>query len=120
MKYFALFAALVLTLAGGSAEGTAQSPPQIYRVGLLSVGAEATDQSPFGDGMIHGFARHGFVLGKNLVFVRRGAHGQIELLPQLVDELVAKKVAVIVTLGYPAALVAKAAHDPAGGGGPGG
>jgi ABC-type uncharacterized transport system substrate-binding protein len=107
MKLLALFAALVLALAGGSARGVAQSAPQIYRVGLLSVGAEATDQSPFGDGMIRGFARHGLILGKNLVFVRRAAHGALEMLPQLVDELVAKRVAVIVTLGYPAALAAK-------------
>ena len=85
----------------------AQTPAAIYRVGLLAVDAEPTDQSPFGAGLIRGFARHGFIFGRNLVFERRAAQGQIDRLPQLVDELVASRVAVIVTQGYPAALAAK-------------
>ncbi len=107
MKLFALLAALALAHSRRPAESTAQTSPQVYRVGLLSVGADPTDQSPFGAGLIRGFARHGFVLGKNLEFERRAAHGQLDRLPQLVDELVASKVAVIVTMGYPAALAAK-------------
>ena len=106
MRSFALFAVLVLVLAGGSAESAAQAP-QIYRVGLLSVAADPTDQSPLGAGLIRGFARQGFVLGKNLALEQRAAHGQLDHLPELVDELVASKVAVIVTSGYPAALAAK-------------
>ena len=74
---------------------------------MLAVGADPTDQSPFGAGLIRGFARHGLVLRQNLVFERRAAHGQLDRLPQLVDELVASKVAVIVTQGYPAAVAAK-------------
>ncbi len=81
--------------------------PQLYRVGLLSVAADPTDQSAPGAGLIRGFAREGFVLGKNLTLVRRAAHGQLDRLPQLVDELVASNVALIVTVGYPAALAAK-------------
>jgi putative tryptophan/tyrosine transport system substrate-binding protein len=107
MKLPALLAVLVLAFVGGAAAGVAQSPPQIYRIGMLSVGADPTDQSPFGAGLIRGFARHGLVLGQNLAFERRAAHGQLDRLPQLVDELVASKVAVIVTIGYPAALAAK-------------
>ena len=107
MKSPVFFAVSLLTLAIGSAEAGAQAPAQVYRVGLLSVGADPTDQSPFGAGLIRGFARQGFVLGKNLEFERRAAHGQLDRLPQLVDELVASKVAVIVTGGYPAALAAK-------------
>ena len=98
---------LVLTMAIGPGEAATEAPQQAYRVGLLSVGADPTDQSPFGAGLIRGFARQGFVLGKNLVFERRAAHGQLDRLPQLVDELVASKVALIVTSGYPAALAAK-------------
>jgi putative tryptophan/tyrosine transport system substrate-binding protein len=107
MKSLAFFAVFVLALACGSAAVTVQAQTQIYRIGMLSVGADPTDQSPFGAGLIRGFARHGFVLGRNLAFVRRAAHGQLDRLPLLVDELVASKVAVIVTMGYPAALAAK-------------
>jgi len=107
MRSLAVLAVLVLGFAGGSMEGAAQSSPQVYGVGLLSVGADPTDQSPFAAGLIRGFARHGFVLGQNLSFERRAAHGNLNRLPQLVDELVASKVAVIVTMGYPAALAAK-------------
>jgi putative ABC transport system substrate-binding protein len=99
------FAFVILALAAGPA--TAQAPPQIYRIGMLSVGADPTDQSPFGAGLIRGFARHGLALGQNLAFERRAAHGQIDRLPRLVAELVASKVAVIITQGYPAALAAK-------------
>ncbi len=107
MKSTAFFAVLMLTLAIGPAQVAAQAPSPAYRVGLLSVGADPTDQSPFGAGLIRGFARQGFILGKNLEFERRAAHGQLDRLPRLVDELVASGVAVIVTSGYPAALGAK-------------
>jgi putative tryptophan/tyrosine transport system substrate-binding protein len=107
MKSPAFLAILFLVFVCGSAEAVAQAAPQLYRVGLLSVGADPTDQSPAGAGLIRGFARDGFVLGQNLSFERRAAHGNLSRLPQLVDELVASKVAVIVTMGYPAALAAK-------------
>ncbi len=107
MKSRIVFTLLVLALAYGAAEAAAQSATQIYRVGLLSVAAEPTDESPFAAGLVRGFARHGLVLGQNLAFERRAAHGHLGRLPQLVDELVASKVAVIVTSGYPAALAAK-------------
>jgi len=107
MKSLAFLAVLVVFVVGEAADGMAQPAPGVYRVGLLSTGAEATDQGPFASGLIRGFARHGLVLGRNLAFERRAAHGQVDRLPQLVDELVASKVAVIVTMGYPAALAAK-------------
>ena len=107
MKASGLFGALVLAVILGAGRAGAQAPEQIYRVGLLSVAADPTDQTPFGAGLIRGFARQGFIVGKNLEFVRRAAHGHLDRLPQLVDELVAAKVAVIVTMGYPAALAAK-------------
>jgi putative tryptophan/tyrosine transport system substrate-binding protein len=103
----AVLSALMLGFAVSSAAAVAQAPQQVYHVGLLAVGANPIDQTPFGGGLIRGFARHGLVLGQNLVFERRAAHGQLDRLPQLVSELVASKVAVIVTGGYPAALAAK-------------
>lgn len=107
MKSLTFFAVFVMVVACRSAQATAQAAPQIYRVGLLSTGGEATDQSAFATGLIRGFARRGFVLGQNLAFEQRAAHGHLDGLPQLVGELVASRVAVIVTLGYPAALAAK-------------
>ncbi|HEY3908654.1 MAG TPA: ABC transporter substrate-binding protein [Stellaceae bacterium] len=98
---------LVLVFAAAIGGAAAQTAPQVYRVGLLAVGPDPTDQSPFGVGLIRGFAGGGFVLGKNLVFVRYAAHGHVEQLPHLVHELVADKVAVIITQGYPAAVAAK-------------
>ena len=107
MKFSAFIAVLALALAIGARGAGAQSPPQVYRVGLLAVGPDPTDQSPFGAGLIRGFAGGRFVLGQNLLFVRYAAHGHVEQLPHMVHELVADQVAVIVTQGYPAAVAAK-------------
>ncbi len=79
----------------------------IYRVGLLSSGPPLTDNSPFGAALVRGLAQHGYVLGRNLAIERRGAEGHVERLPQLVADLAASKVDVIVAGGYPPALAAK-------------
>jgi putative ABC transport system substrate-binding protein len=102
----------VITLLGGAAaawplRALAQSPVKAYRVGLLSSGAPMTDNSPFGAPLIHGLAQRGYALDRNLAFERRGAEGHKDRLPQLLAELVASKVDVIVTFGYPPALAAK-------------
>jgi len=52
-------------------------------------------------------AQRGYTLGQNLAYEARGAGGHVELLPQLVEELKAAKVDVVVTVGYPAAKAAK-------------
>jgi len=83
-----------------------QSPSKVYRVGLLSAGAPIADNSSQGAALIRGFTQRGYKLGRNLAFERRGAEGHIDRLPRLVDELAASKVDVIVTFGYPAALLA--------------
>jgi putative ABC transport system substrate-binding protein len=107
MKTFAVVAVAMLALCAGPMTGVAQTASPDYRVGLLSAGADPTDHSPFGAGVIRGFARAGFVPGRNLEFERRAAHGHLDRLPQLVSDLVASKVAVIITQGYPAAIAAK-------------
>lgn len=85
---------------------TAQSPSKVYRIGLLSPGPPVADNSPFGAALIRGFAQKG-ELNRNLTFERRGAEAHMGRLRRLVDELVASKVDIIVTLGYPPALAAK-------------
>jgi putative tryptophan/tyrosine transport system substrate-binding protein len=119
----------LLTLLCGTASAwplraLAQTPAKVHRIGLLGSGAPVADNSPLGAPLIRGLARHGYALDKNLAFERRGAEGHIDRLPQLVAELAASKVDVIVTSGYPSALAAKrgttlpvvafAAGDPVG------
>jgi len=82
---------------------------QVYRIGLLSTGAPIGENSPQATTLVRGLAEHGYELGRNLVIERRGAEAHPEHLPRLVEELVARKVDVIVTLGYPSALAAKQA-----------
>jgi putative ABC transport system substrate-binding protein len=104
-----------VTLLGAAAAWpravVAQSPTKIYRVGLLSAAAPITDDSPNGAPLIRGLAEHGYAPGRNLAFERRGAEARLDRLPRLVDELVASKIDVIVTFGYPAALAAKQATN---------
>jgi len=102
----------LITLLGGAAAAwplcaLAQSPAKVYRVGLLGSGAPITDNSSFGAPLIRGLAQRGYAFDRNLAFERRAAEGHKDRLPQLLAELVASKVDVIVTLGYPAALAAK-------------
>ena len=85
----------------------AQTEPKVHRIGLLSAPGPVGDASPFGAQLIRGLAQQGYALGRNLVFERRAAEGRLERLPRLVAELVASKVDVIVTFGYPPALAAK-------------
>jgi len=87
--------------------GRTQTPTKVYRIGLLSGAAPVTDNSPFGAPLIRSLAQLGYVLDRNLAFERRAHEGHVDRLPRFVNELVASKVDVIITLGYPAALAAK-------------
>jgi len=87
--------------------GFAQTPAKVYHVGLLSPGPPVADASPNGAPLIRGLAQHGYALGRNLAFERRGAEGQLDRLPRLVEELAGSKVDVIITFGYPPAFIAK-------------
>ena len=88
-------------------QATTAQTASSYRVGLLSFGPPLADNSPFGAALVRGLAQHGYVLGRNLAIERRGAEGHVDRLPQLVADLVASKVDVIVAAGYPPALAAK-------------
>ena len=91
----------------GSRGATAQTGNKAHRVGLFNAGVPIADGSLYGAPLIRGLEKHGYSLGRNMVFERRGAEGRVELLPRLLDELVTSKVDVILALGYHAALAAK-------------
>jgi putative ABC transport system substrate-binding protein len=99
----------VVTLGGGAAawplRALAQTPSKLYRVGLLTGGG--LNAGPYEAALIRGLTRHGYAPDKNLTLERRGAGGHPERLPQLVAELVASKVEVIIALGYQPVLAAK-------------
>ena len=97
---------LVATAALGLLQAAALAQPsKVYRVGLVSVGAP--DTGILGAGMARNFTQRGYAVDGNIVFERRAAQGKPDRLPGLVDELVAKRVDVIITQGYPAAIAAK-------------
>ena len=80
---------------------------KVYRLGLLNPGPAFTDQNPFVVGLSKGLNARGYSVGTNLVFDSRGAERQLQRLPQLVDELNASKIDVLITSGYPTAVAAK-------------
>src|SRR5262249_1082384 len=103
----------LLTLLGGAAVGwpgtaLAQAPARSYRIGLLSATAPVTDEGPFGAPFIRGLAQHGYALGRNVEFERRDAGGPADRLARLLDELAERRIDVLITIGYPTAVAAKA------------
>ena len=95
---------MFVTLLGAAAD---QTLPKVYHIGLLGSGPRPSDTSDIVAGLIRGLAQRGYVLDRNVAFERRGAQFQLDRLPELVDELVASRVDVIVAIGYPAAAAAK-------------
>src|SRR6202158_4210460 len=100
------------TLSGASLAAPlaaeAQPAGKVYRVGFLgnsTAALEANLVGPFREGL----RDLGYVEGRNIVVEYRWADGKYERLPQLVAEIVALKVDVIVTAGTPAALAVKRA-----------
>jgi putative tryptophan/tyrosine transport system substrate-binding protein len=83
---------------------TAQSPTRVFRIGLVHVGVPGT--CILAPGFVDAYARRGYIEGKNVIFERFGAEGQLERLPDAVDRMISDKVDLFVTCGYPAALVA--------------
>ena len=95
-----------------SPKALAQATARVYRVGLLSTLAPISNESEQGAAFISAMARAGYVLGQNLILERRGAMGQVERLPALVQELIEAKVDVLVVNGYRTAVAAKASGHP--------
>lgn len=74
----------------------AQAPGKTYRIGVLGL---ADNKSPFEAPLTNGLAKHGYVVDQNVTIERRPA--------QLISELIASKVDLILAVGYRAAVAAK-------------
>jgi putative ABC transport system substrate-binding protein len=107
------FIALVGTLVIAPRVAIAQAPGKVYRLALVSPGGLLPESALYAKLLLGGLAKLGYTPGQNLAFEGpRGAAGQPVQLPHLMEELKAAKVDVIVILGYPTAVAAKAAGIP--------
>lgn len=105
-------------LAGATAlDGTWSRPAvaqtaKIYHLGTLSPTLPVDEKSPFGTILLKQLAQQGYVLGQNLSLEARGAGGDVRKLGELVRELKADDVDVIITIGFPTVLACKVENVP--------
>lgn len=99
-------------MIGAPRLATAQTPARIYRVGTLLPGAPLDEKSPLGALLLKKLEQHGYAVGKNLVFLARGAGGQTGTLGEIIRGMKADQVDVIVAGGFPTVLACKVANVP--------
>jgi len=86
----------------------AQTAAKSYRIGTLTVGPPIPATEGTGKMLVEGLAKRGYRLGDNLAYEARGAAGKIPQMANLMQELKAANVDVVVTVGYPSVAAAKA------------
>jgi putative ABC transport system substrate-binding protein len=99
---------IALGILLGSLAAQAQQTGNVYRIGFLgnsTAALEANLVGPFREGL----RDLGYVEGRNVLIEYRWAEGKYDRFPALIGELLALKVAVIVTAGTPATLAVKKA-----------
>ena len=99
---------ITLGILLGSLAAQAQQTGNVYRIGFLgnsTAALEANLVGPFREGL----RDLGYVEGRNVLIEYRWAEGKYDRFPALIAELLALKVAVIVTAGTPATLAVKKA-----------
>ena len=99
---------ITLGILLGSLAAQAQQTDNVYRIGFLgnsTAALEANLVGPFREGL----RDLGYVEGRNVLIEYRWAEGKYDRFPALIGELLALKVAVIVTAGTPATLAVKKA-----------
>jgi putative ABC transport system substrate-binding protein len=101
------FITLISAAAAWSLAARAQQPAMPV-IGFLSPGSAESDVARL-TGVRQGLKESGYVEGQNVAIEYRFAHGQNDRLAALAADLVARRVAGMVTAGTPATLAAKAA-----------
>jgi putative ABC transport system substrate-binding protein len=99
---------ITLGILLGSLAAQAQQTGNVYRIGFLgnsTAALEANLVGPFREGL----RDLGYVEGRNILIEYRWAEGKYDRFPVLIGELLALKVAVILTAGTPATLAVKKA-----------
>src|SRR5262245_15164744 len=97
-----------ITLLGSAAAWplAARAQPAMQVIGVL---APVSQNEELLRGFRQGLKQAGFVEGENVSILYHFAENEIDRLPALADDLVRRRVAVIATVGQPAAFAAKAA-----------
>jgi putative ABC transport system substrate-binding protein len=90
----------------------AQTPPRVFRLGTLTPTLPLDEKNPLGVILLKALEQRGYALGKNLSLEARGAGGQVSKLGELVRELKAGHVDVIVAAGFPVILACKVENVP--------
>src|SRR5262245_36471881 len=102
-----------ITLIGGAAAAwplaARAQQPAMPVVGYLNIGGSPELDTSRLTGLRRGLNQTGYVEGRNVVIEYRWAGNQANRLPALVADLVQLPVTVIVAVGVPSALAAKAA-----------
>lgn len=100
-----------ITLVGGTAAAwplAARAQQHVIpRVGYIWIGARGTEGSVAG--LRQGLADRGYIVGRNLLLEERYAEGKAERVPELIAEILALSVDVLVTPGTPITLAAQRA-----------
>jgi putative ABC transport system substrate-binding protein len=76
--------------------GDAQQPAKIPRIGYVSGTGDPSNPGPYVEALRQGLRDLGYIEGKNIVIEYRGAEGNLDRVPSLVNELVQLKVDVLV------------------------
>jgi putative ABC transport system substrate-binding protein len=102
---------LLSSLAGTLASPLAAAAQQaVKRVGLVGLTGPTSMSIPVYQAFQRRLAELGWVEGRNLAFESRWAEGQVQRLPQLIDEVVAAQPEVIYVLSSAGAVAAKKAN----------
>jgi putative ABC transport system substrate-binding protein len=106
------FIAFLGGMAVTATRGALAQTPKIYRLGTLTVGPPMASTAGPGAILINSLAKRGYTLGQNLAYEARGAAGKVGQMYNLMQELKAANVDVVVTVSYPAAAAAKVSGVP--------